>query len=120
MLKLALSAAMAIGTDPITLALVTVQAIVCAFVMRAMLRSSVGVFAFSPVLWAFGFLAAYIALAVGFVDVLDVHMGDDGDWALDWKAAAKALPNIVISSMAGICVGALMIVALLREMQRHI
>lgn len=120
MLKLALNVAHSMGTDPITLTLVLFLAGICAFVMRAMMRQSVGVFAISPILFGAGLLAAYFAMRFGFTEVLDVHIGEFGDWELDWKEAAQILPNIVLSSMAGIVAGALAIIGVMHEVQRHI
>ncbi|MBS0243935.1 MAG: hypothetical protein JSS20_17310 [Proteobacteria bacterium] len=119
MLALLLKIAIAIGTDPITLTVVVLESTACAILMRGMLPERLSIIACTPILFLGGLLAALLGLHYNFIEMPDIHMGEDGDWTCDWSIAAKALPNIFVSSTVGICASATLFIALLHRLQRH-
>lgn len=106
----------ALGTDPVSLLIVSLMAAACAWCMQKVMETRfISIISF-PLLVAGGLLADDLALAAGFYPPFDVQQSGDWDLATNWAQVTDGAPYILLSATAGMSLVGLLLIALSRRL----
>lgn len=106
-----------LGTNPVSMLVLGIIAIVCAQVLRNMNEAPMAGIAYFVLLFASGLGFDDVAVGLGFYDAFDVRLDVDQGWNANWALISEGLPNVLLSGTIGMCFTGLIIVLVTRFLQ---
>ena len=105
-----------LGTDPISLLIMSLMAAACAWCMQRVLDLRMVSLASFPLLLAGGLLADDWALAMGLYPPFQVYQSGDWELATSWPQVSEGLPYVLLSATGGMSLVGLLLITLSRRL----